>query len=97
VECIAYIFTVTRIGEHFVFLRIVLLVLVTATSHPHDGGDTSVFPVRYELGFYVPEDDILHCHSRENLESYTIPCKLGFAQLPEKFPTFSRIREWTMS
>jgi hypothetical protein len=29
-----------------------------------------VSPVRYELEFYVPEDDILHTHRRENLESY---------------------------
>jgi hypothetical protein len=29
-----------------------------------------VFPVRYELGFYIPEDDILHSHRRENLKSY---------------------------
>jgi hypothetical protein len=28
-----------------------------------------VFPVRYELGFYIPEDDI-HSHRRENLYSY---------------------------
>jgi hypothetical protein len=28
-------------------------------------------PVRYELGFYIPEDDILHCHRRENLKPYT--------------------------
>jgi hypothetical protein len=27
-------------------------------------------PVKYELGFYIPEDDILHSHSRENLKSY---------------------------
>jgi hypothetical protein len=26
--------------------------------------------VRYELGFYIPEDDILHSHCRENLNSY---------------------------
>jgi hypothetical protein len=25
-------------------------------------------PVRYELGFYIPEDDILHSHHRENLK-----------------------------
>jgi hypothetical protein len=24
----------------------------------------------YELGFYVPEDGILHSHRRENLRSY---------------------------
>jgi uncharacterized protein (DUF427 family) len=26
--------------------------------------------VKYELGFYFPEDDILHSHCRENLKSY---------------------------
>jgi hypothetical protein len=29
-----------------------------------------VSPVKYKLGFYIPEDDILHSHSRENLKSY---------------------------
>jgi hypothetical protein len=29
-----------------------------------------VSPVMYELGFYIPEDDILHSHGRENLKSY---------------------------
>jgi hypothetical protein len=29
-----------------------------------------MFPVRYELGLYVPEEDILHIHLRENLKSY---------------------------
>jgi hypothetical protein len=29
-----------------------------------------VFPVGYELGYYIPEDGILHCHRRENLKSY---------------------------
>jgi hypothetical protein len=27
-------------------------------------------PVRYELDFYVPEEDILHNRRRENLKSY---------------------------
>jgi hypothetical protein len=27
-----------------------------------------VSPVKYELGFYIPEDGILHSHSRENLK-----------------------------
>jgi hypothetical protein len=26
--------------------------------------------VRYDLGFYIPEDGILHSHRRENLKSY---------------------------
>jgi hypothetical protein len=26
-------------------------------------------PVRYELGFYIPEDGILYSHGRENLIS----------------------------
>jgi hypothetical protein len=25
-----------------------------------------VSPVKYELGFYIPEDDILHSHRRES-------------------------------
>jgi hypothetical protein len=29
-----------------------------------------VFPVRYELCFYILEEDILHSHRRENLKSY---------------------------
>jgi hypothetical protein len=29
-----------------------------------------VSPVKYELGFYIPEDDILHSHRRESLKSY---------------------------
>jgi hypothetical protein len=29
-----------------------------------------VSPVRYQLGFYIPEDAILHSHRRENLKSY---------------------------
>jgi hypothetical protein len=27
-------------------------------------------PVRYELGFYIPEGNILHSHRRESLKSY---------------------------
>jgi hypothetical protein len=29
-----------------------------------------VSPVKYELGFYIPEDDNLHSDRRENLKSY---------------------------
>jgi hypothetical protein len=29
-----------------------------------------VSPVRYKLGFYIPEEGILHSYSRENLKSY---------------------------
>jgi hypothetical protein len=31
-----------------------------------------VSPVRYELGLYIPEDDNLHSHRRENLKSYNM-------------------------
>jgi hypothetical protein len=27
-------------------------------------------PVKYELGSYIPQDDILRSHRRENLKSY---------------------------
>jgi hypothetical protein len=30
-----------------------------------------VSSVKYELGFYIPEDHILHNHRRENLKPYT--------------------------
>jgi hypothetical protein len=29
-----------------------------------------VSPVRYELGFYIPDDGILHSHRRKNLKTY---------------------------
>jgi hypothetical protein len=29
-----------------------------------------VSAVKYELGFYIPEDDILHSHRRDNLKPY---------------------------
>jgi hypothetical protein len=29
-----------------------------------------VFPVRYELGFYIPANGILHSQRLENLQSY---------------------------
>jgi hypothetical protein len=35
-----------------------------------------VSPVKYELGFYIPEDDILHSHRREDLKSYKLEYKV---------------------
>jgi hypothetical protein len=29
-----------------------------------------VSPVKYEFGFYIPADDILHSYRRENVRSY---------------------------
>jgi hypothetical protein len=29
-----------------------------------------MFSVKYELGFYIPEDEFLHSHRCENLKSY---------------------------
>jgi hypothetical protein len=31
-----------------------------------------VSPVRYELGFYIPVDGILHSHHLENLNFYIV-------------------------
>jgi hypothetical protein len=40
-------------------------------------------PVRYELGFYIPEDDILHSHRRENLKFYNnSPVRSGVTATP---------------
>jgi hypothetical protein len=33
-----------------------------------------MFPVRYELGFCMPGDGILHSHHRENLKPYILHC-----------------------
>jgi hypothetical protein len=30
-----------------------------------------MFPVRYELGLYIPEEAIVHSYRRGNLKSYT--------------------------
>jgi hypothetical protein len=40
-----------------------------------------VSPVRYELGFYIPEDDILHSHCRKNLKS-NITLSYGWSKPP---------------
>jgi hypothetical protein len=40
-----------------------------------------VFHVRYELGFYIPEDDILHSQRRENLKSYFLPSSFNTLSL----------------
>jgi hypothetical protein len=37
-----------------------------------------VSPAKYELGFYIPEVDILHSHRRESLKSYIALKGLGF-------------------
>jgi hypothetical protein len=46
-----------------------------------------VSPLRYELGFYIPEDDILRSHRRENLKSYCIKA-YEFRFILFEFPTF---------
>jgi hypothetical protein len=39
-------------------------------------------PARYEVGFYITRDGILHSHRRENLKSYN--SKIGSAVVEEK-------------
>jgi hypothetical protein len=66
-----------------------------------------VSPVKYKLGFYIPEDDILHSHRRETLKSYIaltgwtlywrrdvspVKYKLGF-YIPEDDILHSQCRE----
>jgi hypothetical protein len=47
-------------------------------------------PVKYELGFYIPEDDILHSHRRENLKSYTERLRL-------RAFSYSLLARWSFS
>jgi hypothetical protein len=36
-----------------------------------------MFLVRYELGFYIPEDGVLHSHRLENLRSHMISLSIA--------------------
>jgi hypothetical protein len=45
-----------------------------------------VSPVKYEMGFYIPEDGILHSHCRENLKSYIVG-RLFHIRITYVFPT----------
>jgi hypothetical protein len=40
-----------------------------------------VAPVSYKLGFYIPEDDFLHRHRRENLKSYILTFTVDFSRV----------------
>jgi hypothetical protein len=51
-----------------------------------------VFSVRYKLGFYIPEDDVLYIRRRENLTSDN--CK-GFAPVASWYIDWLRIRRWS--
>jgi hypothetical protein len=52
-----------------------------------------VSPVKYELGFYIPEDGILHSHRRENLKSYLErPVSRG-RYVPRDCTDISRVRQ----
>jgi hypothetical protein len=42
-----------------------------------------VSPVRYELGFCIPEDDILHSHRRENLKPNKDAVVRHWKQVPQ--------------
>jgi hypothetical protein len=46
--------------------------------------------MRYELGLYIPEDDILHSHRRENLNTLVCISRHNFKQggFPLKYVTF---------
>jgi hypothetical protein len=52
-----------------------------------------VFPVRYELGFCIPEDGVLHSHCRENVKSYNVLFLSGNVQnlLHVLFRAFSSV------
>jgi hypothetical protein len=49
-----------------------------------------VSPMKDELGFYIPEDDILHSHRRENLKPYKI-CALSSCKHYLKYFVFSPV------
>jgi hypothetical protein len=58
---------VTRIGE----LGTTLAVTDARSEKiPISVAEKYFSTMKYELGFYIPEDDILHSHCRKNLKSY---------------------------
>jgi hypothetical protein len=48
-----------------------------------------VSSVKYEMGFYIPEDGSLHSHYRAKLKSSTIPIILTRSSRPEELTKFS--------
>jgi hypothetical protein len=42
-----------------------------------------VFPVRYDLGYFIPEDGILRSHGRKNLNSYIALTSWALGSLAE--------------
>jgi hypothetical protein len=56
-----------------------------------------VSPVRYEQGFYIPQDDILHGHCRDNLKSYVVlvfVLKTGNTRLNDNLSASLRFSLW---
>jgi hypothetical protein len=47
-----------------------------------------VFPVKYELGFYIPEDDILHSRHLENLKSFRVEANVNEENEGEREESF---------
>jgi hypothetical protein len=50
-----------------------------------------VSPVKYELGCYIPEDDILHSDRRGNLKSYRDVFRFTNALAPQTVLGFSQV------
>jgi hypothetical protein len=49
-----------------------------------------VSPVKYELGFYIPEDTILYSHRRENLKPYIFFLSSSKLMLKKTWPSARR-------
>jgi hypothetical protein len=45
-----------------------------------------VSPVKYEMGFYIPEDDILHSYRCESLKSYNVISIYIFSGCVQRYP-----------
>jgi hypothetical protein len=54
-------------------------------------------PVRYELGFYIPEDGILYSHRRENLKSYISHAFMKKKDLVSRFGMLKQYFSWLVS
>jgi hypothetical protein len=54
-----------------------------------------VSPVKYELGYYTPEDDILHSNRRENFKPYKVELLSGCSNTDKSVPCFLYISPTT--
>jgi hypothetical protein len=63
VYVICIVLTLPPAGQPICSTMMIIIIIIIITI-------IRMFPVKYELGSYIPEDDIPHSHCLKNLKSY---------------------------